>query len=255
MASTKVLCLVQQKKIGLYTSLIILSFIIVVFVKATIVARNVITQQTILQKKSEIGLKRSEITKLKKATQFIEQEKVDEQLQRENCYYYSFDKQKFIDDIITKMNQEDFDTLSLENEKHKNVEYGGFLLRLDANGNDGINKIIEKLKQKMIVVDNQDIQVSLESNVVRVDFQADYEYVAYRVLKMMKQLLPGYVVVRSVSVQPVRDDVRRALYDRKFNGQNFNDKVIDFDGRLNCTIELEWIYLSTVEKSANSVAK
>ena len=139
------LCYAQQKKIGLFTTIIIFSIIIGLAVKATIVSTKVYKQNQIIDRKSTIGQKRSEMTKIQKTIKLIENTSYQENLPRKNGFYTNFNKQDFIQSVIAKMNNEndDFDTFEEEKKKLANMEYSGFIIRVN-NANSEIEKIIEK---------------------------------------------------------------------------------------------------------------
>lgn len=244
MINKKSLCVVQQKKIGLFTFIIVLSALFSVIVKGTLVANKILQQNQIMDKKSNIGQKRTEMVKIQKAVKYINDANYNKNLKRKSGFYSSFDKQEFIDSVITKMNHEDdFDLLEEENKSKLNLEYSGFMIRINPTSNTDMERHLAKLKSKMIVSNNQNANFSLDTSILKIDFNADYEYVAYKVLEMLKQILPGTVIVKSFSVQPVNEEMKKILYDNKFNNNKigFTTKL---DDRLACTIELEWIFLT-----------
>jgi len=243
MINKKSLCFVQQRKIGIFTTIIIFSVILSVVVKGTIVANKIVQQRNIIDKKSNIGQKRSDMAKIQKVINYINTENYSKALPRKNGFYSSLDKQAFIDSVITKMNgEDDLDLIDDTSQNKLKLEYSGFMIRISSVSNVTIEKLLTKLKNKMIISNSQNINLSLEGSVLKIDFNADYEYVAYKVLEMLKQILPGNIVVKSFSVQPVNDEMKKILYDNKFNNKkiDFNTKL---DSRLACTIELEWIFL------------
>jgi len=243
MFSQRVLCKAQQNKIGFFTTLIILSIVGFIGVNVTIVTTNIAAQNRILEKKSNIGQKSSESTKIKKAITAINSYTINKNLKRKNGFYNSFDKQDFLNALVVKMNNEDnLDLLDEINDKKINLEYSGFLVRLNSFSNSKLDKIFMKLKRQLLVSGAQNVNATIDSSIVKVSFNADYEYVAYRVLEMLKQIFPGYFVVKSISVVPVNEDVKRIFYDRKFKNKKI-DKKLHLDDRLNCSIEFEWIML------------
>ena len=153
MINKKSLCVVQQKKIGLFTFIIVLSALFSVIVKGTLVANKILQQNQIMDKKSNIGQKRTEMVKIQKAVKYINDANYNKNLKRKSGFYSSFDKQEFIDSVITKMNHEDdFDLLEEENKSKLNLEYSGFMIRINPTSNTDMERHLAKLKSKMIVV-------------------------------------------------------------------------------------------------------
>lgn len=243
------LCIAQQKKISFFGILIVFSIIGFVAINVTIVATNVAIKNRIIEKKSNIGEKRSKATRVKKALKFIEEYPIDTNLKRKNCFYSGIDKQDFISSVITKMNNDDdIDMMEEINSKKLNLEYSGFLMRLNASSNQKLEKFFTKLKNQMLISPLQKVDATIDSSVIRVDFNADYEYVAYRVLEMIKQIFPGYLIIKNFSVSPANEDMRKILYERKF-GKKKIDYRTKLDDRLSCSMEFEWIFLK------NNIAK
>lgn len=248
MFDSRQLCITQQKKISFYILLIIFSIISFVAINITIVTTNIAMQNRIIEKKSSIGAKRSEATKVKKTLKFVEDYKIDDNLKRKNGFYSSIDKQDFISSVITKMNNEDDLDFIDEMRKNKiNLEYSGFLIRLNSSSNKILEKIFTKIKNQIIISNEQKVDVAFDTSTVRVNFNADYEYVAYRVLEMIKQIFPGYLIIKNFSVTPVNDDMRKILYNRKFGKKNIDYKL-KLDDRLSCVIEFEWLFLKSNNK-------
>ena len=245
----KTLCLIQQRKILLYTIVTAISIVLFAIVNITIIARNSFVQQVITQKKNDLQKKKTEIEKIDKTIRFIEKEQIDVDLEKKYGFHSSFDKRNFFNLVMEKMNKEDEigspESITM---RRLSEEYSNFSIRLtpvkDSKGGKNIDNLVSRLKKEMVINGNQKINFSVEKNTILVSFFADYEYVVYRILAMMKQILPGYVVVKSLSVRPSREELRKMLYARRFSGKNDNEFKIELDNRLNCSIEMEWIYLS-----------
>lgn len=247
----KTLCLIQQRKIFFYTIVTAISIVLFAIINITIINRNSFVKQIITQKKNDLQKKKTEIDKIDKTIKFVEKEQINVNLEKKYGFYSSFDKQEFLNSIADKMNNKENDIASSKDTtiNHLNDEYSSFSIKIvqsnkDNKKNKNINDIINRLKNEMVVNNNQKIDFSIEKSTLLVSFRADYEYVVYRILTMMKQILPGYVVVKSLSVRPAREELRRMLYIKRFDNQNDNFSKIELDNRLNCSIELEWIYLS-----------
>lgn len=248
----KTLCPIQQRKIFFYTIITAISIVLFAIINITIINRNSFVKQIITQKKNDLQKKKAEISKIDKTIKFIEKEQINANLEKKYGFYSSFDRQEFLNLIADKMNNNESDVTSSEGItiNHSNDEYSSFSIKIvqsnnkDNKKNKNIDDIINRLKNEMVVSNNQKIDFSIEKNTLLVSFRADYEYVVYRILAMMKQILPGYIVVKSLSVRPAREELRRMLYIKRFDNQNNNLSKIELDNRLNCSIELEWIYLS-----------
>jgi len=247
MINKEVLCAIQQKKIFVYIVIIISSITFVTIINITITNKNHLIKKIISQKKDDIERKKKEINLIDKTIDLIKKESANikiDTLKEKNCFYQSFDKQRFLNALMLKMNS------GLEinefngNLKKINLEYSNFSIKSKQANNDKINKTISALKARFITSKEQDINFSVTTDTLTINFLADYEYVAYHMLEMLKQVLPGNVIVKSFSVQPVRVELKKMLYARRFENQNENNFRLDLDNRLNCTIELEWLYLS-----------
>lgn len=248
MFNSRSLCIVQQKKISFFSILIVLSIVCFIIINVTIVATNISIQNQIIEKKSSIGEKRAEATRVKKALKFVEDYKIDNNLNRKNGFYSTIDKQDFIPSIVTKMNNEDdLEFIDEANNKKVNLEYSGFLIRLNAISNSRLDKIFSKLKNQIIISPEQKVDMTIDSSTIKVNFNADYEYVAYKMLEMIKQIFPGYLIVKSFTVAPINEESRKLLYERKFGKKNIDYKS-KLDDRLSCEIEFEWIFLTGNKK-------
>ena len=247
----KTLCLIQQRKIFFYTIVTAISVVLFAIINITIINRNSFVKQIITQKKNDLQKKKTEISKIDKTIKFIEKEQINVNLEKKYGFYSSFDKQEFLNSIVDKMNDKENDIISQGDVSisRLNDEYSSFSIKIvqpskNNKKNKNINDIIDHLKSEMVINDNQKIDFSIEKSTLLISFRADYEYVVYRILTMMKQILPGYVVVKSLTVRPAREELRRMLYIKHFDNQNDNFSKIELDNRLNCSIELEWIYLA-----------
>ena len=210
-------------------------------VNATVAVKNTTLKNTIKQKKSDIARKMSVVSNIQKTIQNIENEKPSLLFLNKTGFYPNFNKQEFLDALVTKMNLED--EIAEEHDKTlQDSEYSGFLIRLDARGGDELRRVAESYKKKFVINNKQNIAYKLESGVVKVSFQADYEYVVYRILNIMQHVLPGYVVVKSISVSGSDQDRASLLYDRSFNKSKRKTFFVDLKNRLNCLMELEWLY-------------
>ena len=210
-------------------------------VNATVAVKNTTLKNTIKQKKSDIARKMSVVSNIQKTIQNIEKEKPSLLFLNKTGFYPNFNKQEFLDALVTKMNLED--EIAEEHDKtSQDSEYSGFLIRLDARGGDELRSVAESYKKKFVINNKQNIAYKLESGVVKVSFQADYEYVVYRILNIMQHVLPGYVVVKSISVSGSDQDRASLLYDRSFNKSKRKTFFVDLKNRLNCLMELEWLY-------------
>ena len=237
----KVLCLAQQQKIFFYTIVIIASIILFTATNITITNQNNFTKQIIAQKKRDLEKKKVEIGNIDKTIKFIENEKININLDKKYSFFSTFNEQEFLNLISAKMNEnaKEQDT----DDKKFTSDYSNFSIKMRQIKNDDLKKIMQQLKQKIVINDGQKIDFSVNDNLLLIDFSADYEYTIYRILEAMKQILPGNVVVKKISVKPAKDELKKMLYTRYFEGQN--DFKADLNNRLSCSIELEWIYLCT----------
>ena len=202
-------------------------------VNATVAVKNTTLKNTIKQKKSDIARKMSVVSNIQKTIQNIENEKPSLLFLNKTGFYPNFNKQEC---VAEEPSAEEHDKTLQDS------EYSGFLIRLDARGGDELRRVAESYKKKFVINNKQNIVYKLESGVVKVSFQADYEYVVYRILNIMQHVLPGYVVVKSISVSGSDQDRASLLYDRSFNKSKRKTFFVDLKNRLNCLMELEWLY-------------
>ena len=240
-------CQEQRKKIFLYASISIVALLGIGLANGTIVAKNAYQKSQIEEKRLSITSNSAKIGRMKKITSYLETEKFTGNLPRKSGFYLPFNKTDFINSLITKMNNnDDVDAIDAMNSKAYNAEYSGFFIRLETTADKYISNVLSNIRAK-VEYDNS-LQFQLETNILRIDFNADYEYVAYKVLAMLQKLLPGYVVVNTFSIKPVNEEVKTKLYNYKFYHKDITET--ELDDRLNCSIVLLWMYL-TAHKPAN----
>ena len=240
-------CQEQRKKIFVYASISILALLGVGAVNGTLVAKNAYQKSQIEEKRLSIAGNSAKISRMKKITSFVEKEKFTGNLPRKSGFYSPFNKTDFINSLITKMNNDDnVDVIDAMKANATDTEYSGFFIRLETTTDKYLSNILQKFRTK-VEVDNS-LNFQLEANILRIDFNADYEYVAYKVLAMMQKLLPGYVVVNSFAIKPVNEDVKTKLYNHKFYHKDIAET--ELDDRLSCSVALSWVYL-TASKPTN----
>ena len=240
-------CQEQRKKIFIYALISFLALLGIGVVNGTIVAKNAYQKSQIEEKRLSIAGNATKISRMKKITSYVEKEKFTGNLPRKSGFYSPFNKTDFVNSLITKMNNnDDVDAIDALNLNSSDPEYSGFFIRLETTNDKYISDVLRNVRSK-VEFDNN-LQFQLETNILRIDFNADYEYVAYKILTMMQQLLPGYVVVNSFSIKPVNEDVKTKLYNHKFYHRDLAET--ELDDRLNCSIVLLWIYL-TAQTPAN----
>lgn len=235
-------CQEQRKKIFAYAGISFLALLGIAVVNGTIVAKNTYQKTQIENKRLSIASNSAKLSRVKHISSYVEKEKFTGNLPRKSGYYSPFNKTDFINALITKMNNEDdLDAIDAINSNKFDTEYSGFFARIETATDKYLSDIVRNARAKVEFENN--LKFQLETNILRIDFNADYEYVAYKILTMMQKLLPGYVIVNSFSIRPVNNDVKTKLYDYKFYHKDLSGST-ELDDRLNCSIVLLWIYLT-----------
>ena len=106
MINKEVLCAIQQKKIFVYIVIIISSITFVTIINITITNKNHLIKKIISQKKDDIERKKKEINLIDKTIDLIKKESANikiDTLKEKNCFYQSFDKQRFLNALMLKM--------------------------------------------------------------------------------------------------------------------------------------------------------
>ena len=243
----KTICAIQKKKLAIYSFLIVFSIFGFLIINLTIVASGLYIRDQFERKKNSVALHSAQVSNIETAIKNINNFKIDNNLKRKNGIYLSFNKQDFIDAVVKKMDIEnDFDNI----DSGENFEYSGLKMYFYPLGNSNIEKKIENIKKKVEVLEKQGIDIKYDGNFIRVSFYADYEYVIYRVWNIIKNIFPGYVVIRKFNVKPEREEVKTLLYERKFYEAT---GYMNVDNRLKCDIEFDWVMLSSNTMDKNSV--
>ena len=245
MIDIKNFCNEQKKKISFYTIVIVVAILSMFVCNVTIVTKNAIKKASIDNKKNKINEKRSDLMKIKKLVNSYNNE--IGVLPRKNGYYIGLNKQKFIEELNDKMNyMNDLDVIDDFKNTRINMDYSSFLARFVPNITDvGTYKKIEELINMYNRVEKLNLNVFLDMNTLTISFFADYEYVVYKMLKMIQNIMPGYLIIKSISVKPANETVKTMLYNRKFKNDTNHYNV---DNRLSCEIEFEWIFLAKYEQ-------
>ena len=62
-----------------------------------------------------------------------------------------------------------------------------------------------------------------------------------QIISVFEQKLPGYVVVKNISITPKNNESKYLYYNFRFHNKKID---IDVANRFNCLIELEWDVLN-----------
>lgn len=239
----------QKKKIITWIMLLSIAVVLVFGAQIAFVAKNTYRKAQIDTKRSTLQEQQDQVMKIKKTIAELQKENINTSLQRRNGMYRGLDKQKLISGIYNKMNGlDDLDAWDNLRKKNKDIEYSAFSIASTPVSNLYAEKIFNKYISKYIFLPSQIKKITFDGNNVIVSFNADYEYVAYRILSMIQNLLPGYVVIKSFSIQPVKQDIKTLLYDMKFYKKDINASL---DNRLSCQIELDWYFIRNTKGYEN----
>ena len=72
-------------------------------------------------------------------------------------------------------------------------------------------------------------------------FTAAYENTVYKMINFFKQVFPGFIIVRHISIHPVTSATKTMYYDLKFKHKNISDTIAN---SLKCEVYFDWIVLS-----------
>jgi hypothetical protein len=144
-----------------------------------------------------------------------------------------------------------------EGNENKNSEFSNFVMLFEENKNNGNNsknnsnvKVngenetannIDDLKQFIKEFTYSDKKLSLNDNTIKLSFSANYEYVVFKIINIFEELLPGYVVMKNITISPNDNDGKYFYYDFKFKDRPIKKEIQD---RLKCNVELQWIVLT-----------
>ena len=135
--------------------------------------------------------------------------------------YFSVDK---IEDL----------TLKAENSKISNLNFN----ITDANDINNVNDI-KNFIQSMKSVSKNNININTKK--ISINFSSNYEYPVYQIISVFEQKLPGYVIVKNISITPKSDELKYLYYNNRFHKKKID---IDVANRFNCLIELGWYVLN-----------
>ena len=235
----------QRKKIIKLFAVLCFSFIIIILTQLLIVGKNAYKQAQIYYKKSNISNKKESVDRLNKTISDLKNEKIKTNLIRKNGMYKNLDKQKLITNIYQKMNgMEDLDAWDEMRKKKKDLEYSSFAISSSPIISLYPQKIFDSYIQKYIFLPSQSTKILFDGNKVNISFNADYEYVAYRILQMIENIFPGYIVITKFEIQPINEENKKLLYEMKFYKKEANIKT---DGRLRVNIEFDWYFIKNIK--------
>lgn len=243
MIDLSLLCKIQRKKIVACFFIIAVAFFSVLFVQFTLVGKTLYLRSVINEKRNKIDVKKNNLSNIEKSLKLVKKEKSNWNLRRKNGFYDGFNKHDFILALQSKINGDDnLDDLDFDNQKKTNVEYSSLNIVLNSFAEGELYNKIRKKINLLKVVEKQKVDITLDENLLKISFKADYEYGVYRILDIIMNALPGYVLVKNVNIQPVLEDTKQFLYRRKFYKSEGEPNM---DNRLTCEIELLWFFLSS----------
>ena len=135
--------------------------------------------------------------------------------------YFSVDK---IEDL----------TLKAEQSKVSNLNFN----ITDADDVGHFNSIKDFIQNMKNVSHNN---IAINTKKISIDFLSNYEYPVYQIISVFEQKLPGYVVVKNISITPKSDELKYLYYNFRFHNKKIDINVAN---RFNCLIELEWDVLN-----------
>ena len=157
-------------------------------------------------------------------------------------FYSDINKQELVNNVVARMKKNNYGVELPNGAVRMSAlnEYANFAMILSSSGNINVIKDISSFTSSIQGVEGQNEKATVDGGLLRVSFSADYEYVVYKVIATLEDIFPGQLIVRSISIKSVSDDVKTILYDFRFKGKSKNTWI---DNRLICNIELEWMYL------------
>ena len=235
----------QRKKIIKLFAVLCASLTIVILTQLLIVGRNAYKQAQIYYKKSNISNKKESVEKLKKTINNLKSENISTNLVRKHGMYKNLDKQLLINGIYQKMNgMNDLDAWDEMRKKKKDLEYTAFSISSTPISSLYPQKIFDSYLQKYIFLPSQNSKILFDGNKVSISFNADYEYVAYRMLQMIKNIFPGYIVITTFAIQPINDENKKMIYEMKFYKK---EATANLDGRLKVNIGFDWYFIRNIK--------
>ncbi len=135
-----------------------------------------------------------------------------------------------------------FDTSGIVNttERASKDMISNFKMSLfDIVKNDEIDFLREFVAKYNIY--NIDKNIILNRKKIIVTFNSNYEYPVYKIISIIKNALPGLLIIDNVSIKPRNEIMKTLYYDYKFKQKNVDENIKD---RFNCNITFEWIVLS-----------
>ena len=239
MIDLSLLCQKQRKKIVACIFIIAVGVFGDLFTHFTFVGRNLYLKSAIVDKKNQIDTKRKKADNLNNVLKRVKREKTNWNLGRRNGFYDNFNKSDFIVALKAKINGDD-DLEVIDKKANTRYAYADFDIKLNTYAEGELYNKVRKKFNAFKIIKEQDIDIILDENILTISFKADYEYVVYRLLNIVKDSLPGYVILKSLNVRPVIEETKQFLYNRKFHKVEGEPNM---DSRLTCEIELLWFFL------------
>ena len=241
MIDFSLLCQKQRKKIVACIFIIVVGIFGDLFTHFTFVGRNIYLKSVIVEKKEQIDTKRKKMDSINNVLKRIKKEKTNWNLGRKSGFYDNFNKSDFVIDLKSKINgDDDLEEMDGKNNAKSKYEYADLDIKLNSYAEGELYNKVRKKVSTFKIIKEQGIDIVFDENILTISFKADYEYVAYRLLNIIKDSLPGYAVLKSLSIRPVVEETKQFLYNRKFH--KFDGEP-SMDNRLTCEIELLWFFL------------
>lgn len=148
-----------------------------------------------------------------------------------------------IDEIIFEIDRkmsEDFNVSNItdETDKTKKMIVGNFQIDIKPLRYNNITEM-ENFIKKMFFDTKSDFEIM--SNSIKVTFTTTYESTVYRMVNFFKQVFPGFIIVKHISIYPATSASKTMYYDLKFKHKDISNMMAN---SLKCEIYFDWIVLS-----------
>ena len=234
---------VQQKRLFILGFCIAISIFSLALIQVLSVARVMLQQKSLDSIREKISTLNLSYKKMDGAISTINAATTSDNLDPKVIKFYSdVNKQELVNNIVAKMKKNNYGVELPNGVVRMSAlnEYANFVMTLVPANDINVIKDISSFTSSIQGVEGQNEKATVDGGLLKVSFSADYEYVVYKVISTLDKIFPGKLIVRNISIKSASEDVKTILYDFRFKGKSKNTWI---DNRLNCNIELEWMYL------------
>ena len=148
-----------------------------------------------------------------------------------------------LDEIVFEVDRkinDQFDQSKIfkEKDKEKRMIAGNFHIDIQPSTYSNLVEL-DTFINKMSINKQNDVYVL--SNNISISFTTSYEKVIYQMIEYMKNIFPGFLIVKSISVNPTTSAIKTMYYDLKFKHKDITELVVN---SVRCEIVFDWIVLS-----------